>query len=596
MPLDCQTRAAFAPKSLNREARTVDVILSSGAAVQRHDFDGPYSERLEINPKAIDLSRLPVSLLDTHRQDGVANILGSLIAAKVEGGQLVGTLRISARHDAILDDIETGVIRSISIGYSVQSYNDKTEAGGQKVKTATRWTLIEASFVSVPADPLATVRSQPMPPTTDTQTITAPTQAPVQTRAMINGEIRALATTLNLAPSFADGQIDREATIEQARAAAIAEVQTRAAAPGQQVTAMHQIDSPEAVATRIGEALFSRTNPAHKPSEAARPYMAHTLLDVARDCLTRANVSTNGLNAADMFTRAGQHTTSDFPIILGDTVNRALRAGYATAPATLKTVAKQTTAKDFRNKTSIQLGEAPTLERVNEAGEFKHGTMAEAKESYAIDSFGKIISFSRKAMINDDLGALMDMAGKWGQASIEFEAQFLVNLLIANAGLGPVIGDTNTLFHASHGNLAGSGAVLSEATLSAARLAMRTQKGLAGKPINVAPKFLIVPPHLETTAEKLLATIQATKTGDVNPFGGKMELLVEARLTSATRWYIAADPATIDGLEYAYLQGEEGPQVESRAGFEVDGMQFKVRLDFGAAFLDHRGWYTNAGA
>ena len=52
----------------------------------------------------------------------------------------------------------------------------------------------------------------------------------------------------------------------------------------------------------------------------------------------------------------------------------------------------------------------------------------------------------------------------------------------------------------------------------------------------------------------------------------------------------------IDGLEYAYLQGEEGPQIETKAGFEVDGMQFKVRLDFGGAFLDHRSWYMNPGA
>lgn len=212
---------------------------------------------------------MPVSLLDIHRQDGVENILGSLIAAKVEGAQLVGTVRISARHPAILDDIETGVIRSISIGYSVQSYNDKTEAGGQKVKTATSWTLIETSFVSVPADPLATVRSLPMPPTAVIQT-TTPEAAPVQTRAMINTEIRALAATLNLPAGFADGQIDREATIEQARAAA----------PGQYVTAMHQIDSPEAVATRICETLFARSNSAHKPSKAARPFMAHSLLVV----------------------------------------------------------------------------------------------------------------------------------------------------------------------------------------------------------------------------------------------------------------------------------------------------------------------------
>jgi hypothetical protein len=155
--------------------------------------------------------------------------------------------------------------------------------------------------------------------------------------------------------------------------------------------------------------------------------------------------------------------------------------------------------------------------------------------------------------------------------------------------------DGKRLFHTDHGNLASSGAALSETTLDAARLAMRRQKGLTGSPVNVAPRFLLVPPELETDAEKLLAQLQPIKTEDVNPFGGKLELLVEARLTDAYRWYVVGDPAVIEGLEYAYLQGSEGPQTETRAGFEVDGMEFKVRLDFGAAFLDHRGWYTNAG-
>ena len=29
--------------------------------------------------------------------------------------------------------------------------------------------------------------------------------------------------------------------------------------------------------------------------------------------------------------------------------------------------------------------------------------------------------------------------------------------------------------------------------------------------------------------------------------------------------------------------------------FEVDGVQIKVRLDFGGGFVDWRGWQTNAG-
>ena len=87
---------------------------------------------------------------------------------------------------------------------------------------------------------------------------------------------------------------------------------------------------------------------------------------------------------------------------------------------------------------------------------------------------------------------------------------------------------------------------------------------------------------------------QATATTDVNPFA-QLSLVVEPRLVSTTRWYLVGSPSEIDGLEFAYLAGAPGPQIETHAGFEIDGVSVKVRLDFGAGFVDWRGWYTNAG-
>ncbi|KKL24487.1 hypothetical protein LCGC14_2414820, partial [marine sediment metagenome] len=331
MPLDMQTRAAFRPTTLNRASRTVDVILSTGAPVIRSGFDGPFTERLEVTPGAVDLSRMPVPVLDGHRQEGVASILGALESVRFDGGTMIGTVRISARHEPLLDDIEAGVIRSVSVGYTVQTYEDQPGSSGQKTRTATRWTLAEASFVSVPADPHATTRSDPMPTETTTAeppVITTQTSTPVATttRAETNAEIRALSQTLGLSADFANGLIDREATIDQARADAIAQMQTRTTS-GPRVTAMHQLDSPAEMVTRMGEAQFARAHPAHTPSDGARQYMGMTTLDMARDTLSRSGASITGLSQADIITRA-LHTTSDFPAIFGDTVNRSLRPGY----------------------------------------------------------------------------------------------------------------------------------------------------------------------------------------------------------------------------------------------------------------------------
>jgi hypothetical protein len=154
--------------------------------------------------------------------------------------------------------------------------------------------------------------------------------------------------------------------------------------------------------------------------------------------------------------------------------------------------------------------------------------------------------------------------------------------------------DGQRLFHSTHGNVSGTGAAPSETTLSAARLAMRKQTGLGGGLIDVTPFAVLVPSDLETTTEKVLSQIQAAKTDDVNPFTS-LRLVVEPRFTNVNRWYVTANPATADGLECCYLSGSEGPQVESQVGFEIDGIQVRVRLDFGGGFVDFRSWYTNAG-
>ncbi len=142
---------------------------------------------------------------------------------------------------------------------------------------------------------------------------------------------------------------------------------------------------------------------------------------MARECLEACGVRTTFLLSKNQIIERAM-TTSDFPILLQGTGERFLRAGYQSYSGGIRQIARQTTARDFRAKTRVQLGEAPTLEKVNEGGVFKYGAMAEAAESYSLASYGKIIPLSRQAIVNDDLGAFADIATKLGRASAEFEA------------------------------------------------------------------------------------------------------------------------------------------------------------------------------
>lgn len=590
-------RADLAPASANRDARTVEVIWSTGAPVRRRDMAGPYVERLSLAPEAVDLSRLQgASVLDAHRQSAVRDVLGSVQSAAVDGQRGTALIRFSTRPEVepLWQDVLSGILRHVSVGYSVEEWAETTE-NGARVLTASRWTPHEISLVPTPADPGARIRME----TNMTDSTITPAPSETQSRATINTEIRSIARIAGLDQAWIDGQIDSAADADTARRAAFEALASRSAPTIRteqvRVEMGESQDDPALRARQMGEALYARINPRHELSEPSRRYAYATPVDMAKELLTLRGESTMALSPASLVTRA-LHTTSDFPIILGNTVGRVLRDAYQAAPSGIRRLGRQTSARDFRSVNKIMLGEAPLLEKLNEHGEIKAGTMAEAREAYKIETWAKKIGITRQVLVNDDLGAFSDLARRMGQGAAETEARILVTLLEANSGNGPTLSDTKALFHVDHGNKAASGAVISDATLSAARLALRTQKGIDGRIICVTPKNLLVPPALETAAEKWLATIAPATAADVNPFSGAVSLVVEPRLSSATRWYVTADPGEIDGLEFAYLSGNEGPQVESRSGWDVDGVEIRVILDFGAGFIDHRGWFQNPGA
>jgi Caudovirus prohead serine protease len=573
--------AVARPSSFNAEQRTIEAVIATGAPVQRQDERGAYLEVLDIAGADLEALR-GASVLNAHDAfAGLSAVIGNIVEVWREGEQLVARMQLSSRPEleGLVRDIGAGVIASVSVGYEVSEWADG-ETGGQRTRTARKWRPREVSFVPVPADPAARTRSHP--------------PSPASNRAAVNRQIRALAARAGVVSTLIDDLIDREASLDDARNVLFDNLLSRGAAAIRSAPPV-TTDDPAVFVRAAGEGLYCRVAPNHAPSGPARQYLSMPLPELARECLRRAGVTTQGLWGDSLITRA-LHTTSDFPAILADTVGRTLRDAYQAAPSGIRQLGRQTTAPDFRMRMRLMLDSTGfALEKVNEHGEFRSGTMVEAAESYRLDTFGRIFGITRQALVNDDLGAFTDLTRRLGQAAAAFEAQFLVDLVEANGGAGPRMSDGNTLFHIEHGNLAGDAGAPSEDSLSAARLAMRSQVGVQGGLISVTPRFVLVPSALETSVEKLLSTIQATRTADVNVFTF-LTAIVEPRLRSPTRWYVVAAPAEIDGLEYAYLAGQPGPQIDSQTGFRIDGVEMKVRLDYGAGFVDWRGWYASEGA
>ncbi len=336
------------------------------------------------------------------------------------------------------------------------------------------------------------------------------------------------------------------------------------------------------------------------PAPGAEEFRTGSLFELARRCLQRAGITTEG-SKSEVIHRAFTHTSSDFPTILQNVVQKQLVDAYTEVPTTYQLWTRKATAENFKELRRVWLGSAPKLTQIPEGGEYREVTLGEAGESYAIGTYGAMFSITRQAIINDDLDAFQRIPRLFGAAAKRTVNETVYAILKDN----PTMADGKALFHADHNNLGTAGAI-GENTLNEAIQKMSEQKDASGEAVlGIAPRFLIVPPALKTTALKWLKSTALpvdNKSSKVfNPFQDLAELVVDACLGSAgggsdTAWYMAADPNVIDTIEVAFLDGNETPQLETERGFEVDGMRFKVRLDFGAKAIDWRGLFRNTGA
>jgi phage major head subunit gpT-like protein len=406
-------------------------------------------------------------------------------------------------------------------------------------------------------------------------------------------EIRGLCRGHGLDDAAIDRLIDAGATIEEAKAACLDHLATRSASRPVIRTATVQNDDPAVIVRRQADAVATRMSGAECPDDA-RQYLGESMLDLARSALERAGQSHRSMTADEVFHRAA-HTTSDFALVVSNAMGKTAAQAYQAAESPLKTLCRQRVLRDFKTSTSIRLGGMGRLEELAENGEITHTSRAENGETVRLKTYARGLAVSRELLVNDDLGLLGDMTAEFGTAAAQTEADILVDLVTGN----PALSDGTPVFDASRGNIGSPGVAIGSAgddtAFDETRKFMRTVKGLDGQTIiSATPRYLLVGPESETAAEKFLANIYATTTGDVNAWAGKLSLLVEPRITD-DRWMVFADPARLPCLQYGYLASAQGVQIQRAEAWDTLGMKFRAWLDFGAGWLDWRGAFLNEG-
>lgn len=661
-----RTRANFVSGSFNAEDRTVDVVFATETAVRMFSWDDyeMVDEVLVCMPENGDLTRLNngAPALDNHKSWGKTAdvVVGVVESARFENNSGIAKIRFGNTEDdtKLMEKVRDGIVTGVSVGYNVSEYQVTRKEGAKPLYRATKWEATEISFTPVQADVNSRVRSEnqeatheaviedvtpvayPEPENEEETTETEEenldninnsiemteeekkaadakvrSEAAKAERERIEG-IRKNVRALNLPDAFAETLINDDTVTDLAVAGQRALAEWEKAQPANPVHAAEAV-AADADKTRsaMADALVLRVDPkaasVMEPERirAAADFKGQNLLRFAEEALIRSGVRTAGMTPKTIATIAlggkvrGLHHTTDFPLLLMDTINRTLLAQYALQARTFSDWARRATISDFRPISRVRLSEIlGDLEEVKEGAEYKYGTLSESGETYQLTKYGKIIGITWEAIINDDLSAFTRIPQAFAAKAAQLQSNLVYNTLMS--GGFALMGDGNALFSAAHGNFTGTaanqttgGTALSEASLTTAYTGFMNQKGPDGSFITVAPKFLVVGPKNAFLAMKMTSSNYTPNTQANVPVGALVGLtvIVEPRLTNY-EWFLIADPAMIDTVEYAFLAGEEELFIDQREGFNIDGVEVKARMVFAAKAIDWRGLYRNNGA
>lgn len=317
-------------------------------------------------------------------------------------------------------------------------------------------------------------------------------------------------------------------------------------------------------------------------------------------------------------------TTSDFPYLFGDILDRQVLASYREYPSTWQNYIKRGRVRDFRTVKRLSVYGADQVlgAVVGQKGQYPYEEINEnAPYSYSVGKYGRKIRFAWETMVNDDLDALKDQPERLGRAARRSEEKFATQLFVDASGPHAsfyTTGNKNRV-HTENG-VAVANPPLSVAALQMALEVLSRQVDENNEPILIDTVELVYAPALEVTVQNILnaITIEATETGGTSnrkltiqnwmkttfrPNKNPYIPIVASTANGNTSWFLFANPNNgRPAAELGFLIGHEEPEIFMKTpnqvpvggsgedamngDFESDAIEHKLRHVFGGTRMD----------
>jgi len=337
--------------------------------------------------------------------------------------------------------------------------------------------------------------------------------------------------------------------------------------------------------------------------EAASQIRGITLKKVMEICCGFENRPID-IDFNDSTIRAAFSTVA-LPGILSNVANKKALQAFESVKPIAPRLCREGELNNFKPSERYRLTDVGDLQKIERGGEIQHGTFTEDRATNRLDTYGKMFTLTRQDIYNDDLGAFLQIPTALGQRAARKIDQVFFGRLLEN----PTFTDGKALFCADHKNyMTGTASALTKESLEKARALFLAACDSDGQPINVAPKFLLVPSELDSFAQTLVfssgmtgGTTTAPELNIISRY--RLEPISSPYLQSETfnnasyvGWYLFGDPNQIDTFEIAYLNGQKTPVVETGApDFNTLGLSFRVVYDFGIREQAYQGMVFSKG-